>query len=308
MLASLVFLMAMLVTWKGPTGVYSQQWPTNGEDNDDIILSRDSVCSTIFARIMARPLLTAFTATVLCILVLELLPTILCWDGAGGHHIKKFHQYFQTIHEKQDEDPTVFKTSSLPDDLPRHMATVGNGFLGHVVYADNIYVNGVYNGARGDSHRARVPSTCALRLAVDGHAAASSSYALDVGKGVFTETVDHEDFKLEYRIFAHRKHTKLLVCQVSAEAKKPGLVLLTNNNHGNLSEDFDIIKDVIEGSSAVVRKQHLRTRVAEVSLSSEKDVTPSNLTDVYLVYDEVPERLELQQGHNSWTWITAEIQ
>ncbi|XP_014673422.1 PREDICTED: acid trehalase-like protein 1 isoform X2 [Priapulus caudatus] len=247
-------------------------------------------------RVKKRPMLIACSAAVLILLVLHGSDR-LCWkQWSIGWHILPLNL------GELSEEATVFRTTRLPDDLPRHMATVGNGFLGHVVYADNIYVNGVYNGARGDSHRARVPSTCALRLAVDGHAAASSSYALDVGKGVFTETVDHEDFKLEYRIFAHRKHTKLLVCQVSAEAKKPGLVLLTKNNHGNLSVDFDIIKDVIKGAT---REQHLWTKVAEEIPGSEKKYLPPTLTDVYLVYDEVPERLELQQGHNSWTWITA---
>lgn len=66
------------------------------------------------------------------------------------------------------------------------MATVANGFIGHVVYGENIYVNGVYNGAAGVSHRARIPSTCALNLTVNGYEDddLQSLYALDVGKGL----------------------------------------------------------------------------------------------------------------------------
>ena len=43
---------------------------------------------------------------------------------------------------------------SLPDD-DTQVATVGNGHVATLVYSDTVYINGLYNGVRGESHRAR---------------------------------------------------------------------------------------------------------------------------------------------------------
>jgi hypothetical protein len=47
---------------------------------------------------------------------------------------------------------------SLPQDV-RLLPGVGNGQLATQVYHDTIYMNGLYSGRWGDSHRARIPST-----------------------------------------------------------------------------------------------------------------------------------------------------
>jgi hypothetical protein len=40
---------------------------------------------------------------------------------------------------------------------------VGNGHLSTTVFTDTVFINGLYNGERGESHRARVPSKNNLR-------------------------------------------------------------------------------------------------------------------------------------------------
>lgn len=61
------------------------------------------------------------------------------------------------------EDPTIFTARCLPSD-PRLWATVTNAYLGTRVYHDTLHVNGVYNGALGDTHRASVPSPLNVQL------------------------------------------------------------------------------------------------------------------------------------------------
>lgn len=61
------------------------------------------------------------------------------------------------------EDPTIFTAHCLPSD-PRLWATVTNAYLGTRVYHDTLHVNGVYNGALGDTHRAVLPSPLNVQL------------------------------------------------------------------------------------------------------------------------------------------------
>jgi hypothetical protein len=61
------------------------------------------------------------------------------------------------------QDPTKITVDELPllkDGTlnKRLMPYLGNGHLASTVFDDAIYVNGVYNGERGVSHRARVPN------------------------------------------------------------------------------------------------------------------------------------------------------
>lgn len=44
------------------------------------------------------------------------------------------------------------------------MPSVGNGQLATVIYTDTVYMNGLYNGERGESHRARIPSQINIRM------------------------------------------------------------------------------------------------------------------------------------------------
>ncbi len=43
--------------------------------------------------------------------------------------------------------------------------SIGNGYLGTVVHSPEVYMNGLYNGRHGDSHRAAIPSTVSVQFA-----------------------------------------------------------------------------------------------------------------------------------------------
>lgn len=83
-----------------------------------------------------------------------------------------------------EDDPTVFTTHSLPKD-PRLLATVTNSYLGTQVYHRILHVSGVYNGARGDTHRADLPSPLNVHLMVPAcqRASIEETFALDTKTG-----------------------------------------------------------------------------------------------------------------------------
>lgn len=88
------------------------------------------------------------------------------------------------------EDPAVFTTTCLPSDQ-RLLATVTNAYLGTRVYRDILHVNGVYNGAVGDTHRADVPSPLSVRMTVPGADSLAETFSLNTqtGKEQSTEKV-----------------------------------------------------------------------------------------------------------------------
>ncbi len=50
----------------------------------------------------------------------------------------------------------------LPAD--RFMASVGNGHVATVLTSNTIFMNGLYSGKGGDSHRARIPARINIRI------------------------------------------------------------------------------------------------------------------------------------------------
>ncbi|CAF3978048.1 unnamed protein product [Rotaria sp. Silwood2] len=80
---------------------------------------------------------------------------------------------------------TIFSTDKLPLNGSsidyRLMAYVGNGHVATVIFSDFIYMNGLYNGVNGTSHRARIPSIHNWQFKLES--LSSSLYSLDVASG-----------------------------------------------------------------------------------------------------------------------------
>lgn len=109
------------------------------------------------------------------------------------------------------------------------MPSVGNGFVGTVIYSDTVYISGVFNGPAHSkknpvypvylyqhAHRARVPSTASINFRVRG-VAGENLYALDVSEGVFYKWFTAELLEVEQRIYAHRTRKNILVVEITAK-------------------------------------------------------------------------------------------
>lgn len=70
---------------------------------------------------------------------------------------------------------------------PRYFPTVGNGHVATVMFTDVVNLNGLYNGDKGESHRARIPSRNNIKVfpPTDEAEIRDHTYGVDVGRGKF---------------------------------------------------------------------------------------------------------------------------
>ncbi|XP_070591937.1 protein-glucosylgalactosylhydroxylysine glucosidase-like [Erythrolamprus reginae] len=81
------------------------------------------------------------------------------------------------------EDPAIFTTDALPSDAIL-LPTLTNAYLGTRVYRDTLHVNGVYNGAVGQTHRADLPSPLNVKMHVGGADHLRENFSLDTRTGI----------------------------------------------------------------------------------------------------------------------------
>jgi hypothetical protein len=101
---------------------------------------------------------------------------------------------------------------SLPDDL-NLMPVLSNGHVGFGVFSDSVYMNALYNGHAGLSHRARIPNYANIQLT---HCRMSDSckYTFNMKYGFFMTEMNVEDqFKVTHLIYAHRYYDRAIINQ-----------------------------------------------------------------------------------------------
>lgn len=102
---------------------------------------------------------------------------------------------------------------------------LANGHIGFVPFGDSIYMNGLYNGYKGDSHRARIPNYANVQFEPctrDANDSKTCSYEFDIYNGVFRTQVQLNDglFDVEHIQYAHRYHETAVVNQIRLKRNK----------------------------------------------------------------------------------------
>lgn len=96
---------------------------------------------------------------------------------------------------------------------------LANGHIGFVPYGESIYMNGLYNGERDKSHRARIPNygnvqfvPCSQTFNLHSKAE-MCSYGLDINNGIFRTQTDISDghFTVEHIQYPHRYYDIAIV-------------------------------------------------------------------------------------------------
>lgn len=102
----------------------------------------------------------------------------------------------------------------MPED-ERYMSSIGNGHLATDIFSETVFMNGLYNGKRGESHRARIPAWCNIQISNSTleEENPTTFYSLDTTGGVFIASYESEKWTIEQRIFAHRFYTRAIVNQ-----------------------------------------------------------------------------------------------
>ncbi|XP_036136984.1 protein-glucosylgalactosylhydroxylysine glucosidase [Molossus molossus] len=193
------------------------------------------------------------------------------------------------------EDPTMFTAHSLPSD-PRLWATVTNAYLGTRVYQDTLHVNGVYNGALGDTHRAVLPSPLNVQLEAPAGTGEqlTTTFVLDTNTGSFLHTLGASRFRASQCIYAHRTLPHVLAFSVSITRLAAGswpITVLLRSAFSPESPDLDLhLGPDVQGA----RYLYGRTLTPEQPGGSQQEV--------HMLWTPVPPALTLGEGEEDRTW------
>lgn len=114
---------------------------------------------------------------------------------------------------------TLFETNDYASVIDKPV--LANGHIGYVPFSDSIYMNGLYNGHKDNSHRARIPNYANIYFEpCNGQKSINNSvlcnYGLDIERGIFRTQANFitNGFKIEQVQYAHRYYDTMIVNQV----------------------------------------------------------------------------------------------
>uniref|UniRef100_A0A8C4Y686 Protein-glucosylgalactosylhydroxylysine glucosidase n=1 Tax=Gopherus evgoodei TaxID=1825980 RepID=A0A8C4Y686_9SAUR len=195
-------------------------------------------------------------------------------------------------------DPAVFTSSTLPSD-PRLLATVTNAYLGTRVYRDILHVNGVYNGAVGDTHRANVPSPVNVRINGPGENGLTETFALNTRTGTFSHLLQLPGYTTTHRIYAHHSLVHLLAFSITIKrstTKGPPVTVQLQMQFKPQSRDLDLHKGQdFQGAQYIYGK----TLIPEVKGAPQPTV--------HMIWTPVPQAVTLpgEEQERTWEFLTA---
>ncbi|XP_053880823.1 protein-glucosylgalactosylhydroxylysine glucosidase isoform X4 [Malaclemys terrapin pileata] len=195
-------------------------------------------------------------------------------------------------------DPAVFTSSTLPSD-PRLLATVTNAYLGTRVYRDILHVNGVYNGAVGDTHRADVPSPVNVRINMPGEDGLTETFTLNTRTGTFSHLLQSPGYTATHRIYAHHSLVHLLAFSITIKRstiKGPPVTVQLQMQFTPQSRDLDLHKGQdFQGAQYIYGK----------TLIPEVEEAPQPM--VHMIWTPVPQAVTLpgEEQERTWEFLTA---
>ncbi|KAL7044782.1 hypothetical protein ACKWTF_002049 [Chironomus riparius] len=200
---------------------------------------------------------------------------------------------------KSDDDNLIIESTELPG--AADMPTLANGHIGFVIYGDSILMNGLYNGVRGESHRARIPNFSNLVPNIECNE--NCLYQLNMKNGYFQNTINESNFNVVQQLYAHRFYNRAVINSFTIERTVQGgniSVGLEINQGDETSVDLELVhsRDVLD----------LKLRINCYATKSIEDpryqTSPSK---VCIGFTIPPENLFLNENENTFTYhhITA---
>ncbi|XP_067687127.1 protein-glucosylgalactosylhydroxylysine glucosidase-like [Haliotis asinina] len=205
----------------------------------------------------------------------------------------------------------------------RYMASVGNGHIATVVYSPTVYMNGLYNGPQGWSHRAAIHSQHDLTLSVAGETNRNHAldipyflglcitqpkhYLLDPCLGMFVTTIETTSVVIKHRTYAHQHYTQLLVTEIVVDRKQDAeaAVVTVNLTRSEIGSTVDLVLDNITESEEVERcpSRCFQTRGQTFTTESPR----AQISQVFLYWTRIPDVITLDAGtkSNKWTYFTS---
>lgn len=99
---------------------------------------------------------------------------------------------------------------SLPSE--EFLPILSNGHLAFQVWGNSIFMNGLYNGYHGLSHRARIPNYA--NIVLEPNNLISKSHTLNVRDGIYQTVFDVDGAQIKQTIYAHRYFNRAIVNEI----------------------------------------------------------------------------------------------
>ncbi|XP_077296184.1 protein-glucosylgalactosylhydroxylysine glucosidase-like [Arctopsyche grandis] len=195
----------------------------------------------------------------------------------------------------------AFTANSLPTD-ERYMCSIGNGHVATDVFSDSVYMNGLYNGERGDSHRARVPAWCNIQLMLnDTVTIEKPSYTLNTAVGAFIVNVETEQWEVEQRIYAHRFYTRAIINQFVVKSKIEGssdaeVKIILQPGLKSTDVSFE------DPTTVVIQNRTIWTMCGK-TLAIEDKRYQKEASKVCAFWTDVPHSLKASETNSTYTFI-----
>lgn len=91
------------------------------------------------------------------------------------------------------------------------MPQLGNGHVAFTTLSRTVNMNGLYNGYRGESHRARIPNWANIRLEYCENSIDECVYEMNIRNGVFSVTLDYNEVTVKHSLIVHRLFNRAIV-------------------------------------------------------------------------------------------------
>uniref|UniRef100_A0A182K1P1 Protein-glucosylgalactosylhydroxylysine glucosidase n=1 Tax=Anopheles christyi TaxID=43041 RepID=A0A182K1P1_9DIPT len=213
----------------------------------------------------------------------------------------------KTVDKLQYELPSALRETLNDPATP--LPTLANGHLGFTVFENAVYLAGLYNGAGGLSHRARIPNMASVLLPFPCTA------TLDLRSGLFrSDFVDAgASFRLTHLIYPHALYRRLIVNQfiierIGTNAENISIPLMPAPAF--TSEDIQFQPISTQASDHPSRAvpslpnddADLIYQSCGTTLQVENATYQNRGTTVCVLWNRVPERLELGERERNVTY------
>ncbi|CAG0885595.1 unnamed protein product [Darwinula stevensoni] len=155
--------------------------------------------------------------------------------------------------EDISDDPYVFATRTLPEDgggeiQTRLMPTLGNGFIATTVFSDALYMDDLFNGVGGRSHRAKIPSRVNYWMDFSSELQIIDDiFALHVDTGVFERNVTlSNEVLVQQVIFASAESQHIMAMQIYFHAPQNSSMELKLTARGDFTTDDLELSDPLQ--------------------------------------------------------------
>ncbi|XP_041778419.1 protein-glucosylgalactosylhydroxylysine glucosidase-like isoform X1 [Anopheles merus] len=187
----------------------------------------------------------------------------------------------------------LFNATKLPNKAVT--PTLANGHLGFVVYGYSVHLNGVYNGLKGVSHRARIPNYANIQLANCSSLQTqprNCHYQLDMRSGKFRTTLEDPagGYRVQHEVYPNRHFDQTIVNRIHLRrlSSKQTIEIETRQLIGGKS--VDLVEEPLEKLTVAGEEFLLlcaKTRQVEDPKYQREGHT------VCVAYKQVPRKLTL---------------